>query len=252
MDSILKVSNLSISIAQRELVKNASFEIRNGDAILLSGENGAGKSSLLKTIISWEMDGKDFEGEIIYKDYGNVLSLDESMIQKYRSEIAYIEQKDEYNGNIRVMDIVNASYQPHTGKNLSSQEVNNLIDEWLPRRSDNSRLFDAKSKPAKFSGGEQRLLSVFSIIATRSDADLLIIDEPLNNLDFVNAKHISNLINKVMRKNNHMGLLMISHCRIFPFITRELRLSQGTLSELKNHYECHSCFGEPDEEGYYK
>ena len=66
------------------------------------------------------------------------------------------------------------------------RQVNDLIDEWIPRREDNSRVFDAKSKPAKFSGGEQRLLSVLSVLATRSKAELMLIDEPLNNLDFFN------------------------------------------------------------------
>ncbi len=116
----------------------------------------------------------------------------------------------------------------------------------------NSRIFDAKSRLGKFSGGEQRLLQVFSVIATRSDADLLIIDEPLNNLDFVNARHISNLINKVIREHPQMGLLMISHCRIFPFITRELKLTANGISEISEPYTCHSCFGEHDENGFYK
>ena len=84
------------------------------------------------------------------------------------------------------------------------------------------------------------------------DCDLLIIDEPLNNLDFVNARHISNLINKVIREHPQMGLLMISHCRIFPFITRELKLTADGISEISEPYTCHSCFGEHDENGFYK
>ena len=112
-------------------------------------------------------------------------------------------------------------------------------------------VFDAKAKPAKFSGGEQRLLSVLSVIATRSQAELMIIDEPLNNLDFINARNISNLINKVIRENSKMGLLMISHCRIFPFINREINITANGVSELSEPYVCHSCFGEPDENGIY-
>lgn len=79
----------------------------------------------------------------------------------------------------------------------------------------------------------------------------MIIDEPLNNLDFVNARNISNLINRVIRTNSDMGVLMISHCRIFPFITRELKLTVEGISEVVDCYTCHSCFGEPDENGFY-
>ena len=89
--------------------------------------------------------------------------------------------------NVLVGDIFSESNYAYAKKRLTYSEVNDLIDEWIPRRSDNSRVFNAKSKFAKFSGGEQRLLSVLSLIATRPKAELIIIDEPLNNLDVVNA-----------------------------------------------------------------
>ena len=135
---------------------------------------------------------------------------------------------------------------------IEQLKENDLIDEWIPRHHDNRRIFDAKSKPAKFSGGEQRLLSVLSVIATRPNAELLIIDEPLNNLDFINARNISNLINRVIRDNPRMAVLMISHCRIFPFITREIKLTPRGVEEVPGPYTCHSCFGEHDNEGFYK
>ena len=129
--------------------------------------------------------------------------------------------------------------------------MNDLIDEWIPRHNDNRRVFDAKAKPARFSGGEQRLLSVLSAIATRPQTELMIIDEPLNNLDFVNARNISNLINRVIQENPKIGLLMISHCRIFPFINREINITDSGASELSEPYVCHSCFGKPNESGFY-
>ena len=253
MVNTLSIKNLSIQIKQRILMQNVSFDVGQGEAVLLSGENGIGKSSILKSIMRLETEGKKISGEIIHHSFGNILTLDNAEIQRYRSNVAYIPQRDDYAemGSVQVRDIISNSGEAHSGGELNYSEVNDLIDEWLPRRGDNSRIFDAKSKPGKFSGGEQRLLSVFSIIATRSNTDLLIIDEPLNNLDFVNARHISNLINKVIRENTQMGLLMISHCRIFPFITRELKLSSEGIHEVSEHYVCHSCFGEPNENGFY-
>ena len=94
-------------------------------------------------------------------------------------------------------------------------------------------------------------MSVLSVIATRNHAGLMIIDEPLNNLDFENARNISNVINRVIKENPHMSLLMISHCRIFPFITREIELTLEGIIPVDEHYVCHSCFGRPDADGYY-
>lgn len=81
-------------------------------------------------------------------------------------------------GRISVLDIIDSCSDSLSRKSMSSAEVNKLIDKWLPKR-DTKRIFDVKSKSEKFSGGEQRLLSVFSAIATRPDSDFLIIDEPL-------------------------------------------------------------------------
>lgn len=254
MNSVLSVRNLSIEIKQRTLMQNISFEINSGDVVLLSGANGAGKSTMLKSILRLETEGKRINGEIVYPEFGDILKLSGEKLQKFRSSIAYVQQKDEYAemGNIQVRDIIGENREAFLGKMLNYSEVNDLIDEWIPRRADGSRVFDAKSKPVKFSGGEQRLLSVLSVIASRQDAKLMIIDEPLNNLDFVNARNISNLINKVIGANPEMGILMISHCRIFPFITRELKLTSDGISEIKDHYTCHSCFGEHDENGFYR
>ena len=253
MSNVLEVRDLSIRVKDRNLFQNITFSIGAGEAVLLSGANGMGKSTLLKSILQLETAGKKIDGEIIIKGFGNTLALSKADIQRCRSQVAYVPQRDDYSemGNIQVRDIISESRESGSGKTLGISEVNDLIDEWIPRREDNSRVFDARSKPAKFSGGEQRLLSVLSVIAARSKAELMIIDEPLNNLDFINARNISNLINKVIRYNPDMALLMISHCRIFPFITREINLSAEGMKEVSDHYECHSCFGEHDENGFY-
>ena len=253
MDSILSIRDLSIRIKDRTLFQNVSFDVDAAEVVLLSGPNGCGKSSLLKSILRLESDGKQISGQIVERSFGDVFSLSGSDLQTYRSKVAYVQQKDEYSemGNIQVRDIISESGAAHSGRALSYAEVNDLIDEWIPRRSDNSRVFDAKARPARFSGGEQRLLSVLSVIATRPRAELLIIDEPLNNLDFVNARNISNLLNRIKRENPQMALLMISHCRIFPFITREIKLTVNGIEECDAPYICHSCFGYPDKNGFY-
>lgn len=253
LDSILRINNLSIIVNKKQLFKNVSFGVEEGEIVLMSGENGIGKSTILKSILKLDTIDKNIKGEIFIHGFGNILELNRAEIQKLRSKIAYIQQRDDYveMGKIQVRDIINESMNAHIGSSISYSEVNDLIDEWIPRKKDNSRVFDARSNPAKFSGGEQRLLSVFSVVATRALTELLVIDEPLNNLDFINAKNINNIINKSIKSNFNMGVLLISHCRIFPFITREIRLTSNGIQNVMGMYKYHSCLGIPNDEGYY-
>lgn len=253
MDSILSVKNLSIWIKGKKLLSGVSFDVDEGETVLLSGSNGIGKSTLMKSILCLDSKGKTFNGEIRVRGFGNMFTLTDDGLQKCRSSIAYVPQRDDYSemGSVQVRDIISECHESSQQRMLNYSEVNDLIDKWIPRKKDNSRIFDAKSKPARFSGGEQRLLSVLSAITTNPKAELMIIDEPLNNLDFVNARNISNLINRVILENPRMGMLMVSHCRIFPFITREIQLTSSGIKEIPDHYVCHSCFGEHNEQGFY-
>lgn len=256
METVLSVKRLSVRAKEKTIVENISFDIGEGEAVLLSGANGSGKSTILKAIVGESTIGKDISGSIVVKGFGDVLSLNAVDLSRYRASIIYVQQRDSYGtseiGNtIRVRDIISQSNEAYSGKPLRYSEVNNLIDKWLPSLEGNKRIFDAKSKPVKFSGGEQRLLSVLSAIAPRTNAGLIIIDEPLNNLDFSNARHISNLLNSVVKSNPKAAILIITHCRIFPFIKREIKLTPEGIRPVIEPYTFFSCMGETDDQGFY-
>ena len=116
MGSIISIKNLSIQLKQRTLMQDISFDVSNGEVILLSGENGIGKTSILKSIMRLETDGKKINGEIIHHTFGNIMALDDTELQRYRSSIAYISQKDEYSemGRIQVRDVISNSGEAHS------------------------------------------------------------------------------------------------------------------------------------------
>ena len=74
MDSVLSIRDVSIQIRNQQLLQNISFDIGEGEVVLLSGANGIGKSSLLKSILRLDNEGKTINGEIIVRGFGlNIL-----------------------------------------------------------------------------------------------------------------------------------------------------------------------------------
>lgn len=256
-DTILSVSNLNISLANgTNIINDVSFEIKEGEVVAIVGENGVGKSTILKAIMREDAKNKRISGNISYCGGNNILEMDDKELQKFRAEVAYVPQKDEYNNigkRITVFDVMMDSADLYSSKSYTKEDVELLFDRYQLRIYDEKGkpLFYERSCPAKLSGGQQRLLSIVSAVAVRENAKLFIIDEPLNNLDFKNARRISNLITRIHKENPSAAILMVTHCRIFPAITRLITLEKGKIVPNTEEYVCHSCFGKANEEGYY-
>lgn len=257
-DTILSVSNLTVSLASgANIINGVSFKIKSGEVVAIVGDNGAGKSTILKAIMREETEHKKISGSISYCGGKNILEMNDMELQKFRSEVAYVSQKDEYNNigkRITAFDVMMDSAELYSSKLYTKEEVKQLFDRYPLRVYDENGkpLLFEKSCPAKLSGGLQRLLSIVSAVAVRENARLFIIDEPLNNLDFKNARRISNLITEIHKENADAAFLMVTHCRIFPAITRLITLEKGTVVPNREEYVCHSCFGKANEEGYYE
>ena len=92
MEIILSIKDLSIAVKDRTLVKNISFDVGEGDVVLISGQNGVGKSSILKSIMRLETDGKSMGGTIIERSFGDVFSLGRRTTSGNRAIIAYVQR----------------------------------------------------------------------------------------------------------------------------------------------------------------
>ena len=259
METILTVSNLTITLPNgTNIINGISFEIKSGEVVSIVGENGSGKSTILKAIMREEEFHKKISGSILYCGGKNILEMSENELQVFRSQVAYVSQKDEYSNigkRITVFDVMMDSAELYSTQDISKDDVKALFDRYQLRVYDESTgkpLFYEKSYPAKLSGGQQRMLSIISSVAVRENAKLFIIDEPLNNLDFANARKISNLITRIHKENPDAAILMVTHCRIFPIINRLITLKNGVIVPSEEEYECHSCFGKANSEGFYE
>ena len=246
---ILIVKNLSIKLRKTGeiLVKNASFDLHPGDVMRISGLNGCGKSTILKVLHGSTSD-YICEGEVVLSPFGecNILKLSDNDILRYRKFIGYVPQKDEYEGlnKLTISDLIQNEIH---GSEMTFDEASELFEQYL---SDGKRI-TLKSIPGKLSGGQQRMLSIFLGLLCGGKHNLMIIDEPLNNLDFENAMKISDLINAIRLKNPDSAMIMVTHCKIITCINREREIADGTIQEVDSTYSCNHCMGAPDCELFY-
>lgn len=247
---ILSVKNLTVRLKSDKslLLNNINFDLHSNDVLAIDGSNGSGKTTLLKIILGQTKDYIIETGEIIYYPFSdkNILSFTEKEMLLYHAQIGYVQQKDNYEGlnKINIGDLIDDVISE---SNISKETAVEMFEKYF---SNNERI-SLKSIPAKLSGGEQRMVSIFLGLVCRENAQLMIIDEPLNNLDFDNVMRVSDLINEIYLSNPNAGVLMITHCKIITCVNRQRRLTKGVMEEFDSQYRCHHCMGEPDCNNFY-
>jgi len=174
--------DVNFKYSDRFLWNNLSFQVKSGERVQIEGENGSGKTTLLK-IITREL--KPIEGCYNSSPFSYFyLDQNYSLIDPKRS---VYEQIEAYNK-----------------RGLEEQELKELLvhAQFDPANFDN--------KCAGLSGGERMKLSLSCLLVSNQAPDLLILDEPTNNLDIQSLKVLTLAV-----KNFGGTLLVISHDEYF-------------------------------------
>lgn len=176
---VLRVENISKSYGDNTILKDISFEIRGGEKIWLFGENGVGKTTLVKCILGLE----DIDG-------GNI-KLGENI------NVGYFEQKQKpMIEDDRLLDY----YQKHT--NYTYFQVPSILRKYLFTQDD-------ILKPVRLLSPGQQARLKFSLFSERSSMEeyqFLILDEPAQHLDIETKEVVEQSID-----NFRGAVLLISH-----------------------------------------
>ena len=239
-NKVLEVKNLTLEYKSKKVLEDVSFDLYEGEIVLLSGANGSGKSSLLSSIIGNLENVKSIKGNIIY-DSTDLLK--EKDIQFFRRLVGYVKQSDDFFEKTCIKEVL-SSVDLFDGYKMSSNEVKDMFIEYGFENYINEN-------PAYLSGGQKRLLSILMALVRAKGSKLLLIDEPINNLDFNTACRVSNMITKIHKLNPHLSMLIVTHCHIFPIVDRVIKIEKGRILNSNIKYECNNCFGDVDENGFY-
>ena len=175
---LLKVENASFSQNNKWLVRGVSLEVKQGEIVTLIGPNGSGKSTTAKIALGIF---KNTEGEV----------------NKFTNKISYFPQKISIDWTlpIRVIDFMSLIEEP------SDDQINIALNLTSVEHLKNKNLSD-------LSGGEFQRVLIARAIAKQPD--LLVLDEPVQGVDFKGEIALYELIKKISEELN-CGILLISH-----------------------------------------
>ena len=175
---LVKMEKAGVFINNKWLVKDVSLEIEKGKIITLIGPNGSGKTTTAKMSLG------------LYKNISG-------KVEKFTKKIAYVPQKISIDWTlpIRVFDFMNLT------SDLQDQEINEALEITGAKHLLNN---DLKS----LSGGEFQRVLMARAVAKKPD--LLVLDEPVQGVDFTGEIELYELIKKIS-ETLKCGILLISH-----------------------------------------
>jgi zinc/manganese transport system ATP-binding protein len=221
---LLAVTDVDVSIAGRTVLHDVNFSIDAGEFTGLIGSNGAGKTTLLKVILGLQPFTR-----------GTVTIHGEPLTRTNRS-VGYVPQKVLFDVDmpVRVRDFVAMGVDGNLyGFSRRTKSTNQAVEEMLEAVEADTL---ANRRVGALSGGEQqRVLIAHALV---SKPELLLLDEPLANLDPRSVAEIIRLLHSVASKQ-HVAVLLSAHEMnpLLPVMDRVVyvangRVASGTTDEV--------------------
>jgi zinc/manganese transport system ATP-binding protein len=213
-EEVLSLENVSLWLSGREILHDVSFNLRAGELTGLIGSNGAGKTTIFRVILGLEAPSA-----------GTVLFSGRPRPRRNRS-IGYVPQSIGLDPDVplRARDVVALGLDgDRFGFPLPSRRRRELTDEML--EAVDATAF-AESRVGRLSGGElQRVLIGHALI---SRPNLLLLDEPLANLDIGSEQEVVGLLAKVAKEQS-IAVLISAHEMnpLLPVMDRVVYVASG-------------------------
>lgn len=191
MNTILKCENLNKKFGKKQILKNVSLEVNEGDILGFIGPNGAGKTTTIKMILGLQ----SIDSGNVYINNYNIKKEYEKAIEKVG---AIVENPDLY---MYLTGYENLKLIQNLYKNVSKERINEVVK--LVKL--NTRIND---KVSKYSLGMRQRLGIAAALINKPN--LLILDEPTNGLDPEGIKELRDILKKLAQKEN-VGIIISSH-----------------------------------------
>ena len=174
---ILKVKNLNVRLEKEEIIKDLSFEIKQGDVLTVLGPNGAGKTVLLRTLLGI----LPYKGEIKWEK---------------EVKIGYVPQRLPF-----IKETPMSVEEFFELKRASRKEIREILNSVGFGSALNKKIGELSS------GQFQRILVAWALVR---NPDVLLFDEPTTGIDIGGEETIYTLLVKLKEKRN-LTILLVTH-----------------------------------------
>ena len=185
--TVIKVEKLSKKIKDKEILRNISFEINDGECVALIGPNGAGKTTLIDCLLG---DKFVSSGQIAIQGFAPTDPRLKQLISVLPQENAVVQ-------SLKVKELL-SFFKLLYPDSLSDKEIDDLL-----RFSDKQK----NQLAGKLSGGQKRLFSF--VLALIGRPKILFLDEPTAAMDTSTRQHFWEIVNQL--KKNGVTIVYSSH-----------------------------------------
>ena len=185
--TVIKVEKLSKKIKDKEILRNISFEINDGECVALIGPNGAGKTTLIDCLLG---DKFMSSGQVAIQGFAPT-------DPRLKQLISVLPQENTVVQDLKVKELL-SFFQSIYPNSLSNQEIDDLL-----RFSDKQK----NQLAGKLSGGQKRLFSF--VLALIGRPKILFLDEPTAAMDTSTRQHFWEIVNQL--KKNGVTIVYSSH-----------------------------------------
>ena len=185
--TVIKVEKLSKKIKDKEILRNISFEINDGECVALIGPNGAGKTTLIDCLLG---DKFVSSGQIAIQGFAPT-------DPRLKQLISILPQENTVVQDLKLKELL-SFFQSIYPNSLSNQEIDDLL-----RFSDKQK----NQLAGKLSGGQKRLFSF--VLALIGRPKILFLDEPTAAMDTSTRQHFWEIVNQL--KKNGVTIVYSSH-----------------------------------------
>ena len=227
----MEVKNVSFAYGKQQVLRNISFQVKEGGILTLIGANGCGKSTLFNVMTK---NLKPQSGQVLLDG----TDIQQIPLKKFACQVAIVHQYNTAPDDLTVEKLVGYGRIAHAARGKRNRDADEKWIDWALEVTETAAF--RKKNISELSGGQRQRVSIAVALIQRPR--FLIADEPVSALDVTIQAQILKLLRE-LRDELDLSYLFISHdlnvvyqlCDSALVMKQGRIVEQGTVDELFDH-----------------